>query len=461
MNSKISMSFSKITNWSQYIFIKKIYFVAQLVGFLLIFLWTVIVLLLDHLIILDLPFTWTCKEWHPAVYWLVGCIMAFLVLEIIFWLIKKKNNKSKGPDISWKLQKNGDKPSLKQKIMMLISTSCSGNMIDICFVISFFFYIAWIPDSCSDLVKGDSSLWRCFLYIGGLLVLILIKPTVYRDKKEVGNDKRTLLVTGLSYIRRNLQDTKMDSIKTTIMPFKKYKKIEKMMIVLSNHLEMNKNALKLNLDKPDDELENAYKRYKYKMAGLYYERHNGTYNQLDLDNAKTNEEWKKISNILFFCKEWKVASTDEDKEAVLSKYTLEFDLSVAEERDRTLLQGVKEALRHVIMDHIKMDYQDVNFDINNIEFTTPVNYNSFDECNAICYDKLFTLMKKGYSDENVIVNITAGTSPITSALTLNAIKGNREMVYVNQKSTEQLEKANPNVMMFVFDELWTERVEHE
>lgn len=451
MNSKISISFSRITNWSQYIFKEKIYDVAQFVGSFLILLWTVIVLLLDRLI-----FTWNCKEWHPVVYGLVP----FLVLEIIFWLIKKKNNKSNGLYISWGFQRNGDKPSLKQKIMMLISTSCSGNAIDICFVISFFFYIAWIPDSGSDFVKDNYSLWRCLLYIVGLGVLIWIKPTVYRDKKEVNNDKRTLLVTGLSYIRRDLLDTKNDTIKTTIMPFGRYKKIEKMMIVLSNHLEMNKNALKLNLDKSNDELENAYKRYKYKMAGLYYERHNETYKQQDLDNAGTKEEQKKIRDILNFCEEWKAALTDEDKEIALSKYTLTFDLSLAEEQDRALLYGVEEALRHVIMDHIKMDYQDVNFNINNIEFTTPVNYNSFDDCNTVCYDKLFTLIKKGYSDENVIVNITAGTSPITSALTLNAIKGNREMVYVNQNS-KLLEKANPNVMMFVFDELWTERVEHE
>lgn len=81
MNSKISISFSRITNWSQYIFKEKIYDVAQFVGSFLILLWTVIVLLLDRLI-----FTWNCKEWHPVVYGLVP----FLVLEIIFWLIKKQ-----------------------------------------------------------------------------------------------------------------------------------------------------------------------------------------------------------------------------------------------------------------------------------------------------------------------------------------------------------------------------------
>lgn len=95
-----------------------------------------------------------------------------------------------------------------------------------------------------------------------------------------------------------------------------------------------------------------------------------------------------------------------------------------------------------------------------IDFTDPADYNDFDDCNEKCYDKLVIMMRKyRLSDENIIVNITSGTAVVTSALTLNAIKGRREMVYVRQ-GAKGLAKANPNVMMIQFDELFTEKVEN-
>lgn len=425
------------------------YSLAQLIGCVLIISLMGTVLLCDRLIILDLPFTWHCEEWHSSVPALIFfAILCFCSCLLVCFFPKKVSGK-KDPSISW-----------QEKISKLINSSCSGNWIDICFLLSFIFYVAWLPDSCSDFVKDGSHPYRFLLYLSALLFMVFTKPTVYRDDNDVNNDKRTLLVTGLSYIKKNPRPT----IEPTISPFKEYKKLEKIIVVLSNHIELDGKSLLLDLTKPTDDLERIYRIYKYRMINLYCKRYQEENKQKDLDRTLTEKEKeeveKKYEIALAVKKDLALKLTEEKRESVLNKYKLVFDLSLSEERDRRFLHDIEEILRIFLVDCIKVYYKKTNFDGRNIEFTKPVDYNNFDNCNMECYDKLASVMRNRYSDENIIVNITAGTSSLTSALTLNAIKGNREMIYVNQNN-QNVERANPNVKLIQFNDFWAEREDHK
>jgi hypothetical protein len=93
-----------------------------------------------------------------------------------------------------------------------------------------------------------------------------------------------------------------------------------------------------------------------------------------------------------------------------------------------------------------------------IVFSAPVDYNNFDECNDECYYLLKETMRKGkYDDSQVVVNVSPGTAVVTSAMTLNAIKGNRAMIYTTQDSKHEVISANPKATLIQFESLIEER----
>ena len=62
-----------------------------------------------------------------------------------------------------------------------------------------------------------------------------------------------------------------------------------------------------------------------------------------------------------------------------------------------------------------------------------------------------------YQDYEVVVNTTPGTAIVTSAMTLNAIKGKRAMIYTTQGKNPVVKAANPNATLIQFDSLIEER----
>ena len=125
-----------------------------------------------------------------------------------------------------------------------------------------------------------------------------------------------------------------------------------------------------------------------------------------------------------------------------------------------ITRKVESALRNLLLAYIKKVDNYKNKEIN-IVFSKPVDYNNFDACNNVCYQVLKYVMGERkfskYQDYEVVVNTTPGTAIVTSAMTLNAIKGNRAMIYTTQGQNPEVKAANPNATLIQFDSLIEER----
>ena len=421
------------------------YSLAQFIGCLLILSLLGMVLIIDRIIIF---YSQNYAIGNDNMLFL----MIFVVLFAIAWKVtssikgKKSDNSDNG--------KRKNRSSWREKIVMLVTSSCSGNWVDICFILAFFLYVAWLPDTCSDFVKDGLPPYRFLLYILGLLLMIYVKPTIMPEKGKVNNEYRTLLVTGISHIR----NVGYASIEPLINPLGVYKNIQKMIVLLPKQISLNNEMLLAEREK--GKLRIAYRRYKYEMFRLYVQ-----YSEKAVLKEKDIALKKKVDSILS-----KIENVNYEDECELFgvieadfKDSLSFDLSTAKE---DLVGGIKENMRHLIKDGVEAycEHMDeskrIGYDFKNlseIEFTSPVDYNVFQECNDECYDRLSSIMRKGFLDKNVIVNITCGTSLVASALTLNAIKGERTMIYTDQGS-KKIVQADPNVWMYLFNDLVAERL---
>ena len=433
------------------------YSLAQLAGCLQLIFLLAIVLLWDRMLFQKLPFEFHPCKWHSYMYY-IG-IFALFEIALSFIVIPYiKNSKKKLKE------RSGNNPTWREKIIMLISSSCSGNYVDLLFVFLFFFYMAWLPDVCSDFVKEGASPFRLLVYLIGLFVMIVLKPAIYKEPQDVSAESRTLLVTALSNV---IITDKGPTIKPIIWPFSDYKNITKVIIVLTDQINLFCRNLKLE---NEGYINKAYKDYTYGMIGLYckycktdealvqkWHQVLNSQNQQILDLKDDSDNSKKKSQLL-------------QNIGIDEREPLTLKLLMKSTDDHLLKVEVEHLIRNLIIDCLnayKIDCELLKLDVNDaVVFTEPVNYDDFDDCNEKCYDKVNSVMRKGkFSDENVIVNITAGTAVVTSVLTLNAIKGNRGMIYRKQNASEEgnpkMTLANPNVMMVQFNELVKEKVEHE
>lgn len=88
----------------------------------------------------------------------------------------------------------------------------------------------------------------------------------------------------------------------------------------------------------------------------------------------------------------------------------------------------------------------------------PVDYNSFKKCNEESVKIINQVISEGdYEDKNLLVNITPGTAIVHSVMTLNSIKGDRLLVYVNQKTKKLITDDSPSVYLLQFDDIINER----
>ena len=109
---------------------------------------------------------------------------------------------------------------------------------------------------------------------------------------------------------------------------------------------------------------------------------------------------------------------------------------------------ITDALSKLIINCINAQYS-LNFDSETIKFhfTAPVECNEFEQCEKELYLHIYYLQKiEKYEDEHILVNISPGTSIISGVMTLNAIKGNRGLIYTRQDNTDLVE-YNPDVMV--------------
>lgn len=86
-----------------------------------------------------------------------------------------------------------------------------------------------------------------------------------------------------------------------------------------------------------------------------------------------------------------------------------------------------------------------------IVFSPTVDFNNFNDCNkAVMNQVQQVLADKEYDDCDLMFNITPGTKMLSVAMTINAIKGERTIVYISQDSSDnsletRVKEYNPNV----------------
>lgn len=292
-------------------------------------------------------------------------------------------------------KEKADKRPWNEKIMLMITNTGKGNFLDILVLFSFLAFAAWIPDTVFDFVKDGVCIIRPVLYIVGLALLVWGKPNIAPIETVIDVTDRKLLLTGMSNISNKFQN----NIYPLIEPLKIYTNIEKLVILLSASIWRGYSDINPSGEK-DKTLSTALENYKTEIARL------GLVDKFDNNNQ---------------------------------------------------IDAVKRILVELLKAYIKTipAYKDNNIEI---VFSEPVDYNNFDKCNDECYYLLKEAMRKGkYDDSQVVVNVSPGTAVVTSAMTLNAIKGNRAMIYTTQDSKHEVISANPKATLIQFESLIEER----
>ena len=336
------------------------------------------IILIDRLIIMDLPFSFNLKNW----YWLSYVMVFFLFLSFVSWrFVKSEEKKENVVTHRW-----------NEKIMQMLTNTAKGSPLDIITLLIFLAFAAWIPDAILDFIKGE--FWfRPFLYVVGLFLLVIGKPSFVIFREKVKADDRSLMLTGMSNVSNKFQM----NLEPVIKPLTVYSNIKTFLVLLS------------------DEILNGYN-------DIYLEK-------------EENDNLKKA--LIEYVTSLKNAG-------ICAKKLEPKNLSFVHEIIRNLLKAYINEIPAYRGKEIE------------IKFSNPVDYNNFDACNDECYRFLQDEMKKKYKDEHVVVNTTPGTKMVTSAMAINSIKGNRAMVYISQSGGEVIE-ANPNVSLTQFGDLFEER----
>jgi hypothetical protein len=150
--------------------------------------------------------------------------------------------------------------------------------------------------------------------------------------------------------------------------------------------------------------------------------------------------------------------TDIQERTAILQHEVDCIRKCSELRDNDLCRrAVDDAVIKYIKDCIKIQgYPDGN----NVEvvLSEPVDYNSFKKCNEESVKIINQVISEGdYEDKNILVNITPGTAIVHSVMTLNSIKGDRLLVYVNQKTKKLITDDSPSVYLLQFDDIINER----
>lgn len=313
-------------------------------------------------------------------------------------------------------------PTLKQKILLTVTNTCSGSLLDIIAVLMFVCFMAWIPDSVTDFVKNGGVLYllRPIVYVVALFVMVWIKPVVYVGVKKIEPEKRKLLLSGMSSV--GLLPSGELNIVPFIKPLESFCNVSTIVVLLSDKIYMGAGRLKNNLDNMQ-ELTPTYEllyEYAKEMCEIETKIRN-----MSASNEKFEKEGVNIPN---------------------GKIVL----------DEAIKGQIKYVLNKFLTKLVFMMYGRTNIEF---VFSNLVDYNDFDSCNNECYTILLSQLRaKNYEDSDVVVNITPGTSVVASVMTINAIKGEREMIYMSQ-TNGQIESITPDVTLVQFDSWLQDRAE--
>lgn len=376
----------------------------QLIGSAYVLSLLIFVISIDKIINLEFDFCGNLLE-------SVACVLSAVLMILLLIYIKWKEQRERKAIMEVGKGSEFVSRSLKDKIVILVSNSCSGSILDILTVISYIAFLSWLPDSVTDFIKGDGVIYRPIPYLVGLALLAYGSPGGYLKKEKIPNEKRRFLVTGMSNICINSNNE--TNLASVIMPFEVYPNFDTIMVLLSDSVLRGLNELTVpaQLD-GSPKLANELQRF--------------------IDTLKSNVH--------------------------LSSDLGKIKLDKAERAVRI----VEEALETLLIANIREKYPAYRDKKFSVIFTKPVDYDDFDTCNNVCFNEIKHIMngagyKGKYKDEEMVINTTPGTKVVASALTINAIKGNRAMVYITQGKESKVEETNPNVTLIQFNELMDER----
>ncbi|GAB6072407.1 hypothetical protein JCM14244_07840 [Venenivibrio stagnispumantis] len=77
---------------------------------------------------------------------------------------------------------------------------------------------------------------------------------------------------------------------------------------------------------------------------------------------------------------------------------------------------------------------------NKVEFTNPIDFNNFEEIKKELINLASKIKKSAYKDEDIVVNISGGTSMVTLGLTLFALRNGIIITYFEQNSSNKDDK---------------------
>lgn len=307
-------------------------------------------------------------------------LLTFVLLAIISILINIKNITLIPVEFNFRF-----------KIKKLIDNSCSGDVSDVIFLLSFLFYFSWIPDALIDYTQSEPTetySYRPFIYMLFFIINVCFKPDFPSIKSNILRSDRKLLITGLSNISYRETREDISKFSSTLDPIAKiiseYTNLEKVVVVLSNNFNASAS------DKGDIYIFNIINTYNEEMRNL------------------TATNTCAVQDTIF---------------RMLKAY-IEYYCK----NEKTLVRTPEEISPNHIM----------------LEFSTPVDYNSFQEC----YDEIerVTLKENAqYKDKNISINITSGTSILAGAMSIHAVVNDRELVCTTQTAVPKIKGYNPDI----------------
>ena len=281
----------------------------------------------------------------------------------------------------------------------LVNNTFSGSAYSLFSIMAFLTLLAWLPDACYEFVNSGRGLWGILINLLAMIALLSLRPICY-EKEQVEPEERRVLLTGLSNISINAG--KQLNLMPAIRPLEAYPNIDRIVVLLSDSVLFGIDHLATGVAKTEFEAPlTAY---------------TGAIKRIGLPNL---EQHKLQPNAP--------------------------EMSVITGELTRLLQAL-----------IRAKYgREVE-----ITYTVPVDYNRFGSCNDVCYRALQDLTHSKYKDREIVVNITPGTSIVSSVMLLNAIKGGREMVYVNQSTNKLITDETPDVMINHMNDWLQDKAEH-
>lgn len=322
-------------------------------------------------------------------------------------------------------------------LFRFFSNEIGSRPLNLLFAFVFAMHLSWICDSGYDLIfKDEETYWiywsRLILAVVGMICIFMVFPRYRKIVTKVSPKNRKLLVMGLSEIKLN---KKFKNIETVIKPFGEYSNIRTVIILFSNRMNMERQNVQMK-----SPLENLNKSEKDTEVPNTGEK--GQSSQIDLAIL---EKGSKLYEVY--------ASYNQ----LIEKYKNKL---VTEDNKEPLIQQLKQ----LFIANIEYYYPTIpEPDKINFIFSTPVDYDDFMACYKTV-DKYLNVFENDTKD--TVINISPGTSLVTGAMSIHAIKGQRQLVYTKQKDDE-LAICDPNVwtlgqlMQELTHELITDRIESD